>query len=228
LSTVIAMSEVEKVFESAAGDFHAIKSLNLEVPEGSFLGVLGHSGCGKSTLLNLICGIERPSQGRVSVSGQNLDGCSESRLAEFRGRHIGIVFQFFQLIPNLNLLENIRLAMDLVGKIPKGQRDARASALLDQVGIGRHGKKLPAQISGGEQQRVAIARALANDPPILIADEPTGNLDSENSAQIRALFQECAGSGRTVIMATHERSELGHFSRVIELVDGRIEGDSNA
>lgn len=228
MDSLISFRQLEKVYRSPAGEFRAIQPMNLEIAEGSFLGVLGHSGCGKSTLLNLISGIERPSAGMIRVSDRELGSFSESKLAEFRGRHIGIVFQFFQLIPNLNLLENIRLPMDLVGKIAKKERDARAKALLDQVGIGRHAGKLPAQISGGEQQRVAIARALANDPPIVIADEPTGNLDSENSAQIRTIFRTFAASGRTVIMATHERSQLHQFSRVLELVDGRVAEDSNA
>ncbi len=202
--------------------------LDLNLDAGEFVGLVGPSGSGKSTLLNLLSGIDHPSGGQVTVAGQTLYDLSESRLADFRGQNIGIVFQFFQLVPTLTVLENLILAMDLVGSIPKGSRRIRALDLLEQMGVRRHKDKLPAKLSGGEQQRVAIARALANDPQILIADEPTGNLDSENSDMISQLFEDCANDGRLVVVATHETRGLDRFSRVVALADGMVEKDEQS
>jgi putative ABC transport system ATP-binding protein len=176
-------------------------------------------------LLHLISGIDRPSCGSVRVDGTDLGKLSESALSRFRGRSIGIVFQFFELIPTLTALENILLAMDLVNVLPAAQRRARALTLLDQMGIVAHARKLPSRLSGGEQQRVAIARALANDPPILVADEPCGNLDSVNGELVTALFAQCAADGRTVVVATHERTGLERYDRVLRIVDGEFESE---
>jgi putative ABC transport system ATP-binding protein len=229
--TTVVFEDVGKCYDTGAGQFNALQPLDLTFRAGEFVGLVGPSGSGKSTLLNLLGGIDHPSSGRVTIAGATLSELSESALAEFRGNNIGIVFQFFQLVPTLTVLENVILAMDFVGTIPRNQRGKRAQDLLDQMGIRRHGDKLPAKLSGGEQQRVAIARALANDPPILIADEPTGNLDSENSDKITSLFAECAAAGRLVIVATHETQKLDHFSRIIALKDGSLDlsdGQSDA
>jgi putative ABC transport system ATP-binding protein len=224
--TTVVFEEVGKSYDTGAGRFDALLPLDLTFRAGEFVGLVGPSGSGKSTLLNLLGGIDHPSCGRVAIAGATLGELSESEMAEFRGNNIGIVFQFFQLVPTLTVLENVILAMDFVGSVPRNQRSKRAHTLLDQMGIGRHGDKLPTKLSGGEQQRVAIARALANDPPILIADEPTGNLDSENSEKITRLFAECADAGRLVIVATHETQKLDHFSRIIALKDGILDLDS--
>ena len=223
--TTVVFEDVGKCYDTGAGQFNALQPLDLTFRAGEFVGLVGPSGSGKSTLLNLLGGIDHPSSGRVTIAGATLSELSESALADFRGNNIGIVFQFFQLVPTLTVLENVILAMDFVGTIPRNQRSQRAQDLLDQMGIRRHGDKLPAKLSGGEQQRVAIARALANDPPILIADEPTGNLDSENSDKITSLFAECAAAGRLVIVATHETQKLDHFSRIIALKDGSLDLD---
>lgn len=226
--TAVILENVSKGYETGAGRFNALSPLDLGLDAGEFVGLVGPSGSGKSTLLNLISGIDHPSVGQVSIAGEAIYRLSESRLADFRGQNIGIVFQFFQLVPTLTVLENVMLAMDLVGSIPKGLRKTRALSLLDQMGVKRHQDKVPAKLSGGEQQRVAIARALANDPPILVADEPTGNLDSENSDMIMKLFEDCANDGRVVVVATHETSRLDCFSRIIALADGAVTRDEKS
>ncbi|MEM9530544.1 MAG: ABC transporter ATP-binding protein [Pseudomonadota bacterium] len=225
MSPVLSLIEAGRSFYTPAGSFHALRPLNLEVGAQTCVGVLGPSGSGKSTLLNLIAGIDRMSSGTVQVCGQNLATLNESRLAAFRGRRLGIVFQFFQLIPTLTVGENVRLAMDLVNVIPRRQRRRRALELLALVGVEAQEHKLPAALSGGEQQRVAIARALANDPPVLLADEPTGNLDSDNRAIVDHLFRKLADQGRTVLVATHDVSRLDRFDRVLELEDGVLQSD---
>ena len=223
--TAVKIEGASKSYDTGAGRFDALLPIDMDLAAGEFVGLVGPSGSGKSTLLNLISGIDHPSAGEISVAGQSIGALSESRLAGFRGKNIGIVFQFFQLVPTLSILENIILAMDLVGSIAKTERRDRALQLLDQMGVKRHQDKLPAKLSGGEQQRVAIARALANDPPILVADEPTGNLDSENSDRIMKLFEKCAADGRLVVVATHETSRLDGFSRLIRLADGAVVED---
>ena len=224
--TTVKFEDVGKCYDTGAGRFSALLPLDLSFRAGEFVGLVGPSGSGKSTLLNLLGGIDHPSSGQVTIAGATLGELSESEMADFRGNNIGIVFQFFQLVPTLTVLENVILPMDFVGAIPRNRRRKRALDLLDQMGIGRHADKLPAKLSGGEQQRVAIARALANDPPILIADEPTGNLDSEHSDRITSLFAECAAAGRLVIVATHETQKLDHFSRIIALKDGLLDLDN--
>jgi putative ABC transport system ATP-binding protein len=221
----IQLAHASKYYQAGNTRFDALLPLDLSISEGEFIGLVGPSGSGKSTLLNLVAGIDRPSAGKVSVAGSDITMMAESALAAFRGRHIGIVFQFFQLIPTLSVLENVVLAMDLVGAIPSADRRQRALSLLEDVGVESHAHKLPSELSGGEQQRVAIARALANDPPILVADEPTGNLDSANSRIIEGIFSDCARKGRTVVLATHETGRLDQFGRVLRLADGALVAD---
>jgi putative ABC transport system ATP-binding protein len=222
---MIHLEKAHKTFQTPAGNFQALKPVSFSAGAGEYLAITGPSGSGKSTLLNLIGGIDHPSGGTVSINGRDISSLNESRLAGFRGRHIGIVFQFFQLIPTLTALENVQLALDLVRSVPAGRRIARAEEMLDNVGLHAHRHKLPAALSGGEQQRVAVARALANDPPVLLADEPTGNLDSVNAGLVNDLFSECAANGRTVLVATHDTQCLERYSRVLRLSDGELNAD---
>jgi ABC-type lipoprotein export system ATPase subunit len=220
LQPIIVLNQAERTYVQGQLKTQALKPSTLAIARGAFVAVTGRSGSGKSTFLNLISGIDRPSSGSVSVDGTELGKLGESALSRFRGRTIGIVFQFFELIPTLSAVENVVLAMDLVGVLPPAQRRRRALDLLDQVGLSAHARKSPGQLSGGEQQRVAIARALANDPPILVADEPSGNLDSVNSERIGELFAELAAQGRTVVVATHERGGLERYQQVLHIADG--------
>lgn len=224
-ASFIQFKEVSKWFESAAGRFDALKNIELTIGQGERVAIVGKSGSGKSTLLNMLTGIDHPSRGAVTINATEVHTLNESRLATWRGANIGIVFQFFQLIPTLSILENLLLAMDFVNVIPRKERTRRAERLLAQVGISEHADKLPAALSGGEQQRAAIARALANDPPILVADEPTGNLDSKTAEDIQKLFVQLANSGKTVIVVTHENVSGADYDRVISLTDGVISGD---
>lgn len=226
MSDFIQLNQVSKWFESAAGRFEAIRGIDLTIGKGEYVAIVGKSGSGKSTLLNMLTGIDHPSQGTVSINSSDIHTLDESRLAAWRGANIGIVFQFFQLIPTLTISENVLLAMDFVGVIPKKDRKQRTAALLAQVGISQHAVKLPAALSGGEQQRAAIARALANDPPILVADEPTGNLDSKTAESVQSLFMELVGQGKTVIVVTHENLSAPQYDRVFTLKDGVIASDT--
>jgi putative ABC transport system ATP-binding protein len=202
--------------------------VSLEVPPGEFVAVVGKSGSGKSTLINMIAGIDRPTSGDIRVAGTRLNELSESTLAAWRGRNVGIVFQFFQLLPTLTIAENVVLPMDFGATYPVRDRRPRALALLGRVGIADQADKLPANLSGGQQQRAAIARALANGPPILLADEPTGNLDSHTAGLILELFSSLASSGTTVVIVTHEREIARAVNRVIVLSDGRVQIDRPA
>ena len=199
-----------------------MKNIDLEIRGGEFVGVVGKSGSGKSTLLNMVAGIDRPSTGSVAVAGMEIHALSENRLAIWRGRNVGFVFQFFQLLPTLTAAENVMLPMDFSKTLPFRERRKRAIALLDRVAVGAHADKLPATLSGGEQQRVAIARALANEPPLVLADEPTGNLDSVTAAAILDLFRDMANRGTTVVIATHEADIARVIDRRIEISDGAI------
>lgn len=221
----LLLKNVSKSFETTAGRFYALKNIDLTIRQGEYIAIVGKSGSGKSTLLNMITGIDHPSQGKVVINHTEVHTLDESLLAKWRGANIGIVFQFFQLIPTLSILENLLLAMDIVDIIPKGERKARTESLLEEVGILQHKNKMPAALSGGEQQRAAIARALANDPPILIADEPTGNLDAKTSQAIQAIFSRLVDNGKTVIVVTHENVNDGVYGRVISLHDGAIVSD---
>lgn len=219
---LIALHKVEKRYATPAGSFQALHEVDLAIGAGEFVALVGKSGSGKSTLLNLIGGIDRPSQGEVIVAGTAVHQVSESALARWRGKTVGVVFQFFQLLPTLTIAENVMLPMDFANARPAKERRTQALKLLEQMGIADQADKLPASLSGGQQQRAAIARALANDPPIVIADEPTGNLDSETSREVLGLFQRLSKRGTTVVIATHERDISGVIDRTIELVDGRV------
>ncbi len=221
----IHLQQVSKWYSSPAGHFDALKSVDLHIGSNQYVAIVGKSGSGKSTLLNMLTGIDHPSQGNVRINSTDIHTLDESKLAKWRGANIGIVFQFFQLIPTLTILENIMLAMDFVDTIPKKERKKRAQMLLSQVGILQHAAKLPSALSGGEQQRAAIARALANDPPILVADEPTGNLDSKTGEAVRQLFRDLVKGGKTVIVVTHETLTNPDYDRIITLRDGAIISD---
>ncbi len=222
---MIDLRGVTKTYPADGGGFTALRDVYLRVAPGEFVAVLGKSGSGKSTLLNLVAGIDRPSAGEVRVAGTPLQALDESRLAAWRGRNVGVVFQFFQLLPTLTVLENVALPMDLCATRPAREAREWALALLERTGIADQASKLPSALSGGQQQRAAIARALANDPPLLLADEPTGNLDSRTAESVLELLAATAGKGRTVLMVTHERDVAGLVDRVVTLADGRIAGE---
>lgn len=211
-----------KHYHTPSGPFHALSDIDLTVNQGEFVAVVGKSGCGKSTLLNLLTGIDSISAGEVWIEGQAVHRMSESALARWRGARIGVVFQFFQLLPTLTIIENVMLPMDFCATVLARERHARAMAVLARLGIADQADKLPAALSGGQQQRAAIARALANDPAVLVADEPTGNLDGGTAHQIMALFGALAASGKTILMVTHEREFAPYFTRTITLVDGKL------
>jgi putative ABC transport system ATP-binding protein len=221
-SPLICLRAVCKTYPTPGVPCRALSDIDLELFDGQFVAIVGKSGSGKSTLVNLITGIDRPSSGEVVVAGTPVHQLSQNRLARWRGRTVGVVFQFFQLLPSLTVAENVMLPMELCGTFG-GRRARRARELLERVDIGAQADKLPAALSGGEQQRAAIARALANDPPILVADEPTGNLDSYTADAILRLFGDLAAAGKTVLMVTHERDITRFSDRLITLVDGRIE-----
>ena len=219
---MISLHQVSKTYETPAGKFAALKDIDLEIRPGQFVGIVGKSGSGKSTLLNMVAGIDRPSAGSVAVAGTEIQSLSENKLAAWRGRNVGFVFQFFQLLPTLTAAENVMLPMDFSKSLPLRERRKRAVALLERVGVGLHADKLPATLSGGEQQRVAIARALANEPPLVLADEPTGNLDSVTATAILDLFRFMANEGTTVVIATHEADIARVIDRRIEISDGTL------
>ena len=219
---MISLNHVSKTYETPAGKFAALKSIDLNIEAGQFVGIVGKSGSGKSTLLNMVAGIDRPSSGSVAVAGTEIHGLSENKLAHWRGRNVGFVFQFFQLLPTLTAAENVMLPMDFANSLAFRERRKRAVALLERVAVGAHADKLPATLSGGEQQRVAIARALANEPPLVLADEPTGNLDSVTATAILDLFRDMANQGTTVVIATHEADIARVIDRRVEISDGAL------
>jgi putative ABC transport system ATP-binding protein len=222
VSPLIALQGVGLTYPAAAGPVAALRDVSFQVEAGQRVAVVGRSGSGKSSLLNVITGIDMPAAGRVTVAGTEIQGLAETPLALWRGRTVGIVFQFFQPVPTLTVLENLLLPMEFVGTIPRRDRRDRAEALLESVGIWTQGPKLPGSLSGGEQQRAALARALANDPPLIVADEPTGNLDSHNAALVLELFRSLAEAGKTLVVVTHERDPGPGYDRVIRLVDGAV------
>ncbi|MCI0645280.1 MAG: ABC transporter ATP-binding protein [Chloroflexi bacterium] len=219
---LIDLRRVVKTYGSPSQPFTALRGVSLQVGVGEFIAVVGKSGSGKTTLLNLLAGIDRPTKGEVLVAETSLGSLSESGLAEWRGRTIGLVFQFFQLLPTLTIAENVMLPMDFAKVVPAAERQPRALELLDRVGIRDQADKLPVTLSGGQQQRAAIARALANDPPILLADEPTGNLDSATGTSVLELFANLNAEGRTIVVVTHERDVRRYISRQVMLMDGRV------
>jgi ABC-type lipoprotein export system ATPase subunit len=224
---LIELRGLKKAYRTPAGDFYALKGIDLEVHPGEFVAVVGKSGAGKSTLINMLTGIDRPTAGEIRIGGREVHRMSEDQIAAWRGRHVGVVFQFFQLLPMLTCAQNVMLPMDFAGRYgsPR-QRRERALYLLEQVGIPEQADKLPAAVSGGQRQRVAIARALANDPLLLAADEPTGNLDSATADAVLALFGRLANEGRTILMVSHDRDLARHVDRVLSITDGQIVGDS--
>jgi putative ABC transport system ATP-binding protein len=219
---LIALHDINKTYPSPAGAFSALADISLSIHRGEFVAVVGQSGSGKSTLLNLLAGIDRPSSGQIVVDGQPLHALSEKALSVWRGRSIGIVFQFFQLLPTLTVAENVMLPMDFAKRWPARERRVRAFAQLDRLGVAEQADKLPAALSGGQQQRVAVARALANAPAILLADEPTGNLDSRTSQSLLGVLADLVREGQTVVMVTHEQAAMSHATRTVTLADGRI------
>jgi putative ABC transport system ATP-binding protein len=225
--TLIHLQDVTKAYQTDAGLFYALKGIDLEVKAGEFMAIVGKSGSGKTTLINMITGLDRPTEGSIRVGGAAVETLGENRLAEWRGQTIGVVFQFFQLLPTLTAVENVMLPMDFCATPAFGERRERALELLRLMEIDQHADKLPAKLSGGQQQRVAIARALATDPPILAADEPTGNLDSKTAAAVFALFERLAGLGKTVLMVTHDPDLARRASRQLHIADGVIVNDVN-
>ena len=226
---VVQLDNVVKSFPLGEDDeVTVLKGINLEVRDGEFISIVGPSGNGKSTLLNMITGIDRPSSGNVIVTGRPVHNMSENDLAGWRGEHVGIIFQFFQMLPSLSILQNIILPMDFARKYDAKERRARAMHLLEQVGLADQANKLPGMVSGGQQQRGAIARALANDPDLIVADEPTGNLDSRTAAEVFALFNRLVEEGKTMLMVTHDKELARQVPRVVEITDGRISRDDYA
>jgi len=219
---LITLSQVAKVYASEAGEFVALRDVDLEIDTGEFVTVVGKSGSGKSTLLNMLSGIDHPTSGEVWVNGTAVHTLNENQMATWRGKSLGIVFQFFQLLPTLTVVENIMLPMDFAGYLPRRKRRERALELLALVALCDQADKLPSELSGGQQQRVAIARALANDPCILLADEPTGNLDSRTADYTFRLFERLVEDGKTILMVTHDRDLARRGTRTIRLADGAI------
>jgi putative ABC transport system ATP-binding protein len=222
---IIDLRNLVKVYETAAGPFVALKGVDLTVQAGEFVAVVGKSGSGKSTLINMFTGIDHPTEGEVIVANTPIRRLDEGQMAEWRGKHMGIIFQFFQLLPTLSIVENVMIPMDLAGLYSMDERYARAVELLDQVGMAGDAHKFPAALSAGQQQRAAIARALANDPPILVADEPTGNLDTKAAATVFALFGALVEQGKTILMVTHDSELARQAPRTVTIADGRIVGD---
>jgi len=227
LTHLIDLNDVTKSYQTDAGLFDALKGVNLHVEAGEFVAIVGKSGSGKTTLINMITGLDRPTSGEILVGSVKVEKLSENKLAAWRGRTIGVVFQFFQLLPTLTALENVMLPMDFCATPPLKARRARALELLSLMEIEQHANKLPAKLSGGQQQRVAIARALATDPPILAADEPTGNLDSKTAAAVFSLFERLTSLGKTILMVTHDADLARRASRQLHLADGAIVNDTN-
>ncbi len=222
LEAVVQLQKVVKTFKNAAGEFHVLKGVDLTLRRGEFVGIVGKSGSGKSTLLNMVTGIDHPTAGQVIIGGTNIYQMSESQRSLWRGKNLGIVFQFFQLMPMLTLLENVMLPMDYVGMYDFDERPKRAMDLLALVGLENQANKLPVAVSTGQQQSAAIARALATDPPIIAADEPTGNLDSRSADVIIGLFDHLVKSGKTIAMVTHDPSLTERTSRTIVISDGEL------
>jgi ABC-type lipoprotein export system ATPase subunit len=221
-SAIIDLRDVHKFYKTAIGDYHALNSIDLQINAGEFVSIIGKSGSGKSTLLNMITGIDRPTSGEVFVNDTAVHELNENRMARWRGKNLGIVFQFFQLLPTISVIENIMLPMDFCRTYPMREREKRALALLELVELADHAYKLPTALSGGQQQRVAIARALANDPPIVIADEPTGNLDSKTADSVFELFNNLVSQGKTIIVVTHDSALAKRTHRTALIADGEI------
>jgi putative ABC transport system ATP-binding protein len=223
---LIDLTSVVKSYKTPAGEFQALKGIDLKIDAGEFVAVVGKSGSGKSTLSNMITGIDRPTAGEVIVAGTEVHKLRESQIAGWRGRNIGVVFQFFQLLPTLTVVENVMLPMDFCNMYSSRQRKERALHLLEQVDMVDQADKLPTAISGGQQQRVAIARSLANDPALIVADEPTGNLDSRTADAVFHLFERLVDEGKTIVMVTHDEDLARSVGRAVTIADGRIASDT--
>ena len=224
---LVSLNDVSKSYETGAGEVPVLKEIDLRVSAGEFVSIVGPSGSGKSTLLNMITGIDHPTSGEVFVGGEAVHGLSEDELARWRGRHVGIIFQFFQLLPTLTVVENVMLPMDFCSVYRRAERRERAISLLERVGIADQAHKLPSALSGGQQQRAAIARALANDPPVIVGDEPTGNLDTATAEAMFALFEGLVDQGKTLIVVTHDLGLSAQTGRVLHLLDGRVHRDES-
>jgi ABC-type lipoprotein export system ATPase subunit len=226
---VIDLRQIKKAYQTPAGDFYALKGIDLRIQSGEFVAVVGKSGAGKSTLINLITGIDRPTSGQVRLGSHAIHEMNEDQIAAWRGQHVGVIFQFFQLLPMLTCVQNVMLPMDFANRYhsPKERRE-RALHLLEQVGIAEQADKLPSAVSGGQRQRVAIARALANDPIFLAADEPTGNLDSRTADAVFSVFEELVADGKTILMVTHDWHLASRVSRVLRIADGEIVHDAHS
>lgn len=227
-SAIIRLQNVSKVYYTVAGDVTALRDITVEFYRGEFIGIVGKSGAGKSTLVNMITGIDHITGGQVQIDGVSVHEMDEDQTALWRGQKIGVIFQSFELLPQLSLIDNVMLPMDFCGTFKPRKSQERAKHLLTQVGLEEHMLKPPTKISGGQQQRVAIARALANDPAIIVADEPTGNLDSATAEDIMVLFESLACEGKTIVVVTHDKSYATRFSRTLEIADGQlVDGRSN-
>jgi len=222
---IVRIKDVVKDFQVGNSTITILKGISFKVQTGEFVSIVGPSGNGKSTLLNMITGIDRPTSGEIIVTGRQVHKMSEDHLAAWRGDNVGIIFQFFQMLPALSLLQNVILPMDLAGKLSVKDRRDRAMHLLEIVGLAEQANKLPSTVSGGQQQRAAIARAMANDPPLLIGDEPTGNLDSRTAEDIFELFSQVVSQGKTMIIVTHDKELARRVPRVVEILDGKITRD---
>jgi putative ABC transport system ATP-binding protein len=225
-SSLITITGLVKTYQTGAGAFDALRGIDLVVNQGEYVGVIGKSGVGKTTLVNMISGVDSISSGQVFVNGTAVHKLQEDQLAQWRGTNVGVIYQTFNLLPMLSLRDNITLAMDFCGNYQRGASETRAMDLLDLVELREHAHKPPISISGGQKQRVAIARALANDPDVILADEPTGRLDSVTSDTIFAIFEGLIAQGKTILMVSHDRSLANRVDRVIELVDGKIINDN--
>ncbi len=226
-SPIIQLKNIVKRFPVGDEEVTVLRGISLDIHSGEFVSIVGPSGNGKSTLLNMITGIDRPSEGEVVVTGQPVHALGENQLAKWRGQQVGIIFQFFQMLPSLTLAQNVSLPMEFAGKYGRSERQERAMHLLEMVGLVEQAKKLPSMVSGGQQQRAAIARALANDPPLLVADEPTGNLDAKTAAQVFELFMKLVQEqGKTLLMVTHDQELAGRIPRQVEIVNGHIAADN--
>jgi putative ABC transport system ATP-binding protein len=223
---LIDLRQVVKTYRTPAGDFTALDGVNLTARSGEFVAIVGKSGSGKSTLINMISGIDHPTSGEVWVNGMAVHALGQSEMAKWRGRNLGVVFQFFQLLPTLTVIQNVMLPMDFCNTYPVRERRERAMHWLEHLEVSDQANKLPSAISGGQQQRVAIARSLANDPPIVLADEPTGNLDSATAEVIFQMFSRLVQEGKTVFMVTHDEDMASRVNRTLTVSDGRIVNDN--
>jgi putative ABC transport system ATP-binding protein len=223
--SLIRLLQIAKYHDLPSGRCTALRDLTLQIGSGECVAVVGKSGSGKTTLINMLSGIDSPSTGEVHIAGNAIHAMSQEALAAWRGRHVGVVFQFFQLLPTLTILENVMLPMDFCGLFTPAQRQQRARELLERVGVADQCAKFPSELSGGQQQRAAIARALANDPPLIVADEPTGNLDSQTALEVMQFLTTLARNGKTVITVTHERELSRFFTRTVTLADGAVQSD---